>query len=108
MTGTRAARVAICLVLGLAAFSMFAGTALGAEDDGELVDVSKTVEDLDKELVKLREHGRWAREGELSAASSPHTAAATTRPRRSSRPGATAAPTSRPRRGTSSRPRAGR
>jgi hypothetical protein len=68
MTGMRAARVGICLVVALAALSPFTGTALGAEDEGELVDVSKTIEDLDKELVQLRERGRWAREGELSAA----------------------------------------
>ena len=68
MTGMRAARVGICLALALATLSTFTGTALGAEDEGELVDVSKTVEDLGKELVKLRERGRWAREGDLSAA----------------------------------------
>jgi hypothetical protein len=68
MTGMRAARVGICLVLALATLSTFTGTALGAEDEGELVDVSKTVEDLEKELVKLRERGRWAREGVLSTA----------------------------------------
>jgi hypothetical protein len=68
MTGMRAARVAICLALALATCSTFTGTALGAEDEGELVDVSKTVENLGQELVKLRERGRWARQGELSAA----------------------------------------
>jgi hypothetical protein len=68
MTGMRAARLAFCLALALAALSPFTGTALGAEDEGELVDVSKTVSDLDEEMVKLRERGRWAREGKLSAA----------------------------------------
>lgn len=68
MTGMRAARVAICLAIALATCSTFTGTALGAEDEGELVDVSKTVENLGQELVKLRERGRWARQGELSAA----------------------------------------
>jgi len=68
MFGLRAARVAICLAVALAALSPFSGTALGAEDEGELVDVGKTVQDLDREIVKLRERGRWAREGQLSAA----------------------------------------
>lgn len=68
MTGMRAARVATCLALAAAILATFTGTALGAEDEGELVDVSKTVADLDKELAKLRERGRWAREGTLSAA----------------------------------------
>ena len=36
---------------------------MAAEDEGELVDVSKTVEDLQKELGKLRERGAAREEG---------------------------------------------
>jgi hypothetical protein len=65
----RAARVLLGAALLAAMVGAGAtGTAAAADDDGELVDVGKTVADLEKKMFELREHGRSARKGELSAA----------------------------------------
>ncbi len=65
----RAARVLLGAVLATAVLgAAMAGPAAAADDDGELVDVGKTVQGLEKKLDELRAHGRWARKGELSSA----------------------------------------
>lgn len=66
----RAARV----LLGAALFAAIVGagatgTAAAADDGDELVDVGKTVVDLEKKMFELRQHGQSARKGALSAAS---------------------------------------
>ena len=64
---TAAPRLAFLLV-GFALFGLWATAANAAEDEGEILDVSKTVSGLEKKLGELHERGRWAREGKLSAA----------------------------------------
>lgn len=62
-----AARTLISMLVAVTLLCAFSPTAMAAEDEGELVDVSKTVDDLNDEMVKLSERGRRARKGELSA-----------------------------------------
>jgi hypothetical protein len=65
----RAARVLLGVAIGAVVLcAATTGTAVAADDDGELVDVGKTVVDLERKMADLREHGRSARKGELSAA----------------------------------------
>jgi hypothetical protein len=64
----RAARVLVAGVFCLVVLGASTATAVAAADEGELVDVSKTVNDLHKKMDELREHGRYAKKGELSAA----------------------------------------
>jgi hypothetical protein len=45
-----------------------APAAVAGGDDEELVDVSKTVADIEKKMGELRERGRWAKRGKLSLA----------------------------------------
>lgn len=62
-----AARTLISMLVAVTLLCVFSTTAMAAEDEGELVDVSKTVDDLNDEMAKLAERGRRARKGELSA-----------------------------------------
>ena len=62
-----AARTLISMLVAVTLLCAFSPTAMAAEDEGELVDVSKTVDDLNDEMAKLSERGRRARKGELSA-----------------------------------------
>jgi hypothetical protein len=65
----RAVRVLLGAVLSAAIVgAATTGAAAAAEDEGELVEVGKVVAGLEKKMNELREHGRRARKGELSAA----------------------------------------
>jgi hypothetical protein len=66
--GKRAARALVAATLCLVLLGVSAATAVAATDEGELVDVTKTVDDLHKKMAELRERGRNANRGELSAA----------------------------------------
>ena len=64
----RAVRVLLGATLAAALVgAATAGPAAAADDDGDLVDVGKTVTDLEKKMDELHARGRWARKGELSA-----------------------------------------
>lgn len=63
-----AARTILSALLAAMLLCAFATTAVAAEDEGELVDVSKTVDDLNREMAKLSARGLRAKKGELSAA----------------------------------------
>ena len=65
MRSLRAVRIGLLLILSLFVFTS-ASVAYAGDDGEELIDVSKTVASLEKKMGELREHGRWAREGELS------------------------------------------
>jgi hypothetical protein len=65
---TRAARVLAGLTVGVFMLGVTATSAVAAEDEGELIEVEKTVQNLEQEMAKLRERGERARKGELSAA----------------------------------------
>jgi hypothetical protein len=66
--GKRAARALVVGTLCLVLLGASAATAVAATDEGELVDVAKTVDDLHEKMAELRERGRNANRGELSAA----------------------------------------
>ena len=66
--GKRAARALVAATLCLVLLGASSATAVAATDEGELVDVAKTVDDLHKKMAELRERGRNASRGELSAA----------------------------------------
>ena len=63
----RAVRVATGVLVAAAMLAATATTAAAAEDEGELVDVTKTVSSLEKKMADLGERGQRARKGELSA-----------------------------------------
>ena len=63
----RAVRVATGVLVAAAMLTATATTAAAAVDEGELVDVTKTVSSLEKKMADLHERGRRARQGELSA-----------------------------------------
>jgi hypothetical protein len=63
----RAVRAATGVLVAAAILAATATTAAAAEDEGELVDVTKTVSSLEKKMSELRQRGQQARKGELSA-----------------------------------------
>jgi hypothetical protein len=65
---TRATRILVALLVAVFTLGVTATSAAAAEDEGELIEVEKTVEDLNEEMAKLRQRGERARKGELSAA----------------------------------------
>lgn len=64
----RSARVVTCLIVGIVLCGASAAPAAAGAGEEEIVDVEKTVRGLEKKLLELRERGRWAEKGELSAA----------------------------------------
>jgi hypothetical protein len=56
---------ATVLLLAAVALTLGAGTATAGDDDEELVDVSKTVEDIHKKMDELLQKGKTARHGKL-------------------------------------------
>lgn len=65
---TRTARVLTVLVVAVLMLGVTVTSASAAEDEGELIEVDKTVANLENEMAKLRERGERAKKGELSAA----------------------------------------
>ena len=60
----RAVRAATGVLVAAAMLAATATTAAAAEDEGELVDVTKTVSSLEKKMADLGERGQRARKGE--------------------------------------------
>jgi hypothetical protein len=63
----RAVRAATGMLVAAAVLAATATSAAAAEDEGELVDVTKAVSSLEKKMDDLRLRGQQARKGELSA-----------------------------------------
>ena len=67
MTGTRMriGLLGLCLVALTATTAPIAAAEVATSGEDEIIDVSKQVAGIEKKLGDLREHGRWAKAGDL-------------------------------------------